>query len=127
MHITLDGYVTEHKSTLYHQAGLASFLVLAAEHLGMQRLGPPHIVQYQAKDGQPVSGLSGVQFIAESSITAHTYPELDFIYLDLFSCKAIDAVSVKRIIKYLGLLHYTRKVNPTRGHTHLLEVEHGGR
>ena len=124
MHITLDGCVTEHKALLYHEASLAGFLVLAAEHLGMQRVGNPYVVCYPVERNK-VAGLSGVQFLAESSITAHTYPEIDFIYLDLFSCKFIDSSGVQRIRGYLGLKGHTCKVSETRGDISLLEVSHG--
>lgn len=49
-------------------------------------------------------GLSGVQFLAESSIVVHTYPEHSYIYLNLFSCKEFSAkAAIEFIVKTLGV------------------------
>src|SRR5260370_34225040 len=47
------------------------------------------MLEYQAPD-PAYSGVSGIVVIAESHIAIHTFPELDYFTLDIFSCKNFD-------------------------------------
>jgi S-adenosylmethionine decarboxylase len=119
MHVMLDGYVTKHDNILYDEDSLKGFMAVVAGMIGMTRWGDPVVRAYPKENGI-VSGLSGVQFIVESSIVVHTYPELKFIYLDLFSCQDIKPDAVQRVIGHLGLRDFQRCVIPKRGHSHLI-------
>ena len=119
MHIMLDGKVTANQPVLYHKRSLRGFLVIIASLMGMERLGDVKIEEYKAEDTK-VAGLSAVQFVAQSGIYVHTYPEIDFIYLDVFSCKAIPLDAISWITSHLKLKVYNKEINPTRGHIHLL-------
>ncbi|MGO8949072.1 MAG: adenosylmethionine decarboxylase [Ktedonobacterales bacterium] len=57
--------------------------------IGMTKIGGPHIFEYQAPD-PAYSGISGIVIIAESHIAIHTFPELDYFTLDVFSCRDFD-------------------------------------
>jgi S-adenosylmethionine decarboxylase len=57
--------------------------------IGMTRIGGPYIFEYQSPD-PAYSGVSGLVVIAESHISIHTFPELDYFAMDLFSCKNFD-------------------------------------
>ena len=43
-------------------------------------------------------GISGFVMIAESHISIHTFPDQDYAFMDIFSCKEFDA---ERAIGYL--------------------------
>ena len=43
-------------------------------------------------------GISGFVMIAESHISIHTFPDQDYIFMDIFSCRNFDT---KSAIKYL--------------------------
>jgi S-adenosylmethionine decarboxylase len=57
--------------------------------IGMTKIGGPYMFEYQAPD-PAYSGVSGIVVIAESHIAIHTFPELDYFTLDIFSCKNFD-------------------------------------
>ncbi|HLY30950.1 MAG TPA: adenosylmethionine decarboxylase, partial [Ktedonobacterales bacterium] len=57
--------------------------------IGMTKIGGPYMFDYQAPD-PAYSGVSGLVVIAESHIAIHTFPELDYFTLDIFSCKNFD-------------------------------------
>ena len=57
--------------------------------IGMTKIGGPYIFDYQAPD-PAYSGVSGFVIIAESHIAIHTFPELDYFTLDIFSCRSFD-------------------------------------
>src|SRR5215813_12264498 len=55
----------------------------------MTKIGGPYMFEYQAPD-PAYSGISGIVVIAESHIAIHTFPELDYFTMDIFSCKNFD-------------------------------------
>src|SRR5262249_38035201 len=55
----------------------------------MIKIGGPYMFEYQAPD-PAYSGVSGLVVIAESHIAIHTFPELDYFTMDIFSCKNFD-------------------------------------
>jgi S-adenosylmethionine decarboxylase len=57
--------------------------------IGMTKIGGPYMFEYQAPD-PAYSGVSGLVVIAESHIALHTFPELDYFTMDIFSCKNFD-------------------------------------
>ncbi len=57
--------------------------------IGMTKIGGPYMFEYQAPD-PAYSGISGLVVIAESHIAIHTFPELDYFTMDVFSCKNFD-------------------------------------
>ncbi|HEU5439764.1 MAG TPA: adenosylmethionine decarboxylase [Ktedonobacterales bacterium] len=57
--------------------------------IGMTKIGGPYMFEYQAPD-PAYSGVSGIVVIAESHIAIHTFPELDYFTMDVFSCKNFD-------------------------------------
>ncbi len=65
--------------------------------IGMTKIGGPYMFEYQAPD-PAYSGVSGLVVIAESHIAIHTFPELDYFTMDIFSCKNFDH---ERAIDYI--------------------------
>ena len=66
--------------------------------IGMTKIGGPYMFEYQAPD-PAYSGVSGLVVIAESHIAIHTFPELDYFTMDIFSCKNFDHEAAIEYIK----------------------------
>jgi deoxyhypusine synthase len=66
--------------------------------IGMTKIGGPYMFEYQAPDPE-YSGVSGLVVIAESHIAIHTFPELDYFTMDIFSCRNFDHEAAIAYIK----------------------------
>ncbi len=66
--------------------------------IGMTKIGGPYMFEYQAPD-PAYSGVSGLVVIAESHIAIHTFPELDYFTMDIFSCRNFDHEAAIEYIK----------------------------
>jgi S-adenosylmethionine decarboxylase len=84
-HLILEGYGCSRK-TLGDVALLYKILDEYPDMIGMTKIMPPHVQQYLEKPDK-LWGLSGFVIIAESHIAIHTFPERNFLTLDIFSCK----------------------------------------
>ena len=57
--------------------------------LDMTKIMPPYVFRYQGTVPDDW-GVSGVVLIAESHISIHTFPDKQFVTLDIFSCREFD-------------------------------------
>ncbi len=58
-----------------------------------------------------IGGFPGFVLIAESHISVHTFPEKQYLSLDMFSCKPFDTdLAVETIKKYFKIQKYEMKV-----------------
>jgi S-adenosylmethionine/arginine decarboxylase-like enzyme len=82
-----------------------TFLDTLVEKLGMTKFGLPIIVHGPRQNGAELfpekSGLSGVQFLIESSITIHTIVPKEFVTIDCYSCKEFDPKIVIDYVKWI--------------------------
>ena len=62
--------------------------------IGMTKISQPHVFRYKAPVPED-SGITGVVIIAESHISLHTYPNKNFAFVDLFSCKPFNIETAK--------------------------------
>lgn len=91
MHLLIDGKA--YNSPLLRDAEmLKKWLVEAAGKAKMHVFGEPQAyhTSYPLKHPLTDTGLSGVVFLGESSITIHTYPEFRWVSIDLYSCKDFE-------------------------------------
>ena len=95
-HITIDASGCNQKK-LTDQHLIYELLNKFPEHLGMMKMTLPYIVEWMDK-GAKIPGISGFVMIAESHISVHTFPEKDYVFIDVFSCVNFD---VKKAIKLL--------------------------
>lgn len=86
LQLTLDGYAAD-PVLCGDVANLYNLLMKLPEHIGMRRVGFPHIIKI---DEPGIKGLSGFVFIMESHISIHTYEERGFVTADVYSCKTFD-------------------------------------
>jgi len=55
-----------------------------------------HVLLHEFGDS---AGITGVAILAESHISIHTWPELDYVALDVFVCGGCDAVLALDILR----------------------------
>ena len=88
MHLIMDARC-QNLSPLMNHTTLSKWMVELCEVMGMTPYGEPIIQDFPFPGGSDVP--SAYLFIKESAIVVHLYPEFDYIYLDVFSCKKFDA------------------------------------
>ena len=66
--------------------------------ISMTKMTLPYVVKWMDKFSQGTEGVSGFVMIAESHISIHTFPDQDYVFMDIFSCKQFDA---QKAISYL--------------------------
>ena len=88
-HLMLDGYGCN-KASLQDLNLVYRILDDLPNRIGMTKIMPPYVFKYSGLRPEDW-GLSGFVLIAESHISIHTFPEKNFVSVDIFSCKAFDA------------------------------------
>ena len=89
MHVTIDGYGGDAQK-LADENLVRAFLDLCPSAIGMTKIAPPYVCRYSGAKPQDW-GISGFVLIAESHISAHTFPEHGYLWVDVFSCKTFAA------------------------------------
>jgi S-adenosylmethionine decarboxylase len=87
-HLILEAYGCP-KQNLIDLNLISQVLDAYPKRLGMTKIMPPYVFNWRESDEEDW-GISGIVLIAESHITIHTFPEKQFIALDIFSCKDFD-------------------------------------
>lgn len=97
-HVTIDAYgITRRK--LENHKDIYDLLEGLPEKLGMRKLTEPYLVFVDdKKSGHGDYGLSGFIMLYESHISCHTWPELGYVSMDVYSCKDFDE---KKLTSYL--------------------------
>ena len=104
MHLMLDGYGCD-RERLEDISLIYNFLSEYPAQIGMTKIMPPYVFRYDADNPQDC-GISGFVLIAESHISIHTFPEKNYLSLDIFSCKNFDS---EQAISYVSNLFATQK------------------
>ena len=89
MHLLFDGYGCDRR-LLEDLSHIYTFLSEYPSQINMTKIMPPYVFRYDAKNHEDW-GISGFVLIAESHISIHTFPEKNYLSLDIFSCKEFDA------------------------------------
>ena len=63
----------------------------------MTKMTLPYVVEWKDKFAD-TPGISGFVMIAESHISIHTFPDQNYAFVDMFSCKQFDAESAVEFI-----------------------------
>ena len=87
-HLMLDGYGCD-KKKLQDLNLIYRILDELPTRIGMTKIMPPYVFKYSGVKPEDW-GLSGFVLIAESHISIHTFPEKNFVSVDIFSCKTFD-------------------------------------
>ena len=110
MHLIIDGY-SSNPDILQSEEFITELLDQYPAEIGMTKISPPHVLRYVGAKPEEW-GVSGFVLIAESHISIHTFVEIRYVNVDVFSCKNFDA---DRIIKDLS-----NRLQLTEMETHLL-------
>ena len=87
-HLVLEAYGCS-KEKLADLTAISQVLDEYPEKLAMTKIMPPYVFRYSGAVPDDW-GVSGVVLIAESHISIHTFPDKEFVTLDIFSCKDFD-------------------------------------
>lgn len=63
--------------------------------IGMTKITQPHVFRYSGLVPED-KGITGVVVIAESHISLHTFPQKNYCFVDVFSCKPFDVMQAER-------------------------------
>jgi|TARA_B100001964_G_C14241332_1_gene605171 S-adenosylmethionine decarboxylase len=108
-HLTIDASSCNRKR-LVQQSLVYDILNDLPKKLGMTKMALPHVVKW-LDTGATVPGISGFVMIAESHISIHTFPEKDYVFIDVFSCKGFDVDNaVKLLVNAFGAKKHTKNV-----------------
>ncbi|MFH1063854.1 MAG: adenosylmethionine decarboxylase [Candidatus Woesearchaeota archaeon] len=70
--------------------------------IGMTRISEPKMMHYKDKWAE-TPGITGFVILAESHISLHTFPDDEFVFLDIFSCRNFDFEKTKeQLIEFFG-------------------------
>ena len=97
MHLVIDGFGAD-ESKLQDLALVFDLLDNFPGAIGMTKIMPPYVFRYTGVKPEDW-GVSGVVLIAESHISIHTFPDKNYINIDVFSCKAFDAELAVQFMK----------------------------
>ena len=117
MHLLVDGYGGDVKK-MWDVEALRRFLDEYPPTLGMTKLCDPQVVAYKGPKVED-QGVSGFVIIAESHISVHTFPNRNYVNIDVFSCKSFDSDRVLQDVKDLFSLADVRTWLLDRGLEHL--------
>lgn len=100
-HLIVDAYGVESKK-LKNKKLLTRLLEKLPQKIKMRILKKPVIGEI-VSDKYPTWGLSGFVILYESHISFHTWPEENYVALDVYSCREFDPKeAVQYIKKYLS-------------------------
>ena len=97
LHVTIDASGCD-KRKLASQSVVYDVLNNLPAKIGMSKMTLPYVCKWLDKFSDGTAGMSGVVMIAESHISIHTFPDQDYIFMDIFSCREFDT---ENAIKYL--------------------------
>ncbi|MDP3947931.1 MAG: adenosylmethionine decarboxylase [bacterium] len=97
-HLTIDAYGISRKKLESHK-GVFDLLNDLPAKLGMRKLTIPYVVFCEEDDKKGDWGLSGFVMIYESHISCHTWPELGYVSMDVYSCRDFDEKKTIALLK----------------------------
>ncbi|MBI2656155.1 adenosylmethionine decarboxylase [Candidatus Woesearchaeota archaeon] len=97
LHVTIDGSGCN-KRKLASVTLVYDILNKLPDRIGMTKMTLPYVVKWLDKFAHGTEGISGFVMIAESHISIHTFPDQDYVFMDIFSCREFDA---ERAAEYL--------------------------
>ncbi|MBI2653273.1 adenosylmethionine decarboxylase [Candidatus Woesearchaeota archaeon] len=97
LHVTIDASRCS-KAKLMSVPLVYDILNNLPEKIGMTKMTLPYVVKWLDKFAHGTEGISGFVMIAESHISIHTFPDQDYVFMDVFSCKEFDT---EKAVRYL--------------------------
>jgi len=97
LHVTIDASGCN-KRKLASVTLVYDILNKLPDRIGMTKMTLPYVVKWMDKFANGTEGVSGFVMIAESHLSIHTFPDQDYVFMDIFSCRGFDA---EMAVKYL--------------------------
>lgn len=108
-HLTIDASQCN-REKLTDQSFVYDILNKLPGKVGMTKMTLPYVVKWM-DPGATVEGISGFVTIAESHISIHTFPEKDYVFMDVFSCRNFDVNKAFELLtKVFEAKKFTKKV-----------------
>jgi S-adenosylmethionine decarboxylase len=109
VHLMLDGYGCD-RAVLEDIQFIYNFLDEYPDQMNMTKIMPPYVFRYNGAVPEDW-GVSGFVLIAESHISIHTFPDKQYLSLDMFSCKPFDTDdAVETVRKHFRMQKYEKRV-----------------
>ena len=110
LHVTIDASSCD-KRKLESQSLVYDVLNHLPGKIGMTKMTLPYVCKWLDKFSDGTEGLSGIVMIAESHISIHTFPDQDYVFMDIFSCRSFDTESaIKYLVNAFGAKKYKTNV-----------------
>ena len=97
LHVTIDASGCN-KRKLGSVTLVYDILNKLPDKIGMTKMTLPYVVKWLDKFANGTEGISGFVMIAESHISIHTFPDQDYVFMDIFSCRGFDAEMAIRFL-----------------------------
>ena len=97
LHVTIDASGCD-KQKLASYSLVYDILNNLPAKIGMTKMTLPYVAKWLDKFADGTPGISGFVMIAESHISIHTFPDQDYVFMDIFSCREFET---QKAIKYL--------------------------
>jgi S-adenosylmethionine decarboxylase len=111
LHVTIDAADCDVEK-LKSQSLVYDVLNKLPENIGMTKMTLPYVAKWLDKFSDGTEGMSGVVMIAESHISIHTFPDQNYAFMDIFSCREFDTdKAVKFITEAFGSKKFTTNVH----------------
>ena len=117
MHLIIDGYGAPAES-VKDADFIYRFLDDYPSRIGMTKITQPQVYTYVGATPKDW-GISGFVLIAESHISIHTFPDRNYLNIDVFSCKEFDAEAALAFLQEHFSLETARSWVLDRGLEHL--------
>ena len=96
LHLTIDAQECN-KKKLTDTKFIYRLLDRLPSILSMTKMTLPYVVEWKDKFAD-TPGISGFVMIAESHISIHTFPDQNYAFVDMFSCKNFDVETASEFI-----------------------------
>ena len=110
LHVTIDASDCD-KRKLASYSLVYDILNNLPARIGMTKMTLPYVCKWLDKFSDGAEGISGFVMIAESHISIHTFPDQDYVFMDIFSCRNFDTdKAIKYLVSAFGALKYKTNV-----------------
>ena len=99
VHLTIDGYGGD-QGLLNNMDNIFKCSDELPKLLQMRTITTPYVVRIGANEKKDPGGLSGFVMIAESHISIHTFPEDQFVSIDVYTCQ--NQLDDETVINYFN-------------------------
>ena len=97
LHVTIDASRCD-KQKLASYSLVYDILNNLPAKIGMTKMTLPYVAKWLDKFADGTPGISGFVMIAESHISIHTFPDQDYAFMDIFSCREFET---EKAVKYM--------------------------